>query len=479
MVTRRGVIVLLPETSDKGETSHSFRVEEAFGNFPAGNSEKLSCKPSDAEFVAMGPHPSPNAVLKAGQRLYDVLNKSAGVQKLFAQMDVGVPPAGTSAESRSYPLFVKVEDPPGPEELPWEVLWEQQRDFFALDPHGRWPVARLVASNTRPVRLVKTIEPMLKVALVLAAADEREENEWECFKTAVSVLQVPIQILVLVSDESLKTRVDADLAKWKPNAVSGAVDFVGDQDYLLKRLVDFAPNIIHFFCHGRIDAVAQLDLETRIGRTTGSPQRGGSIVMRAADLRPVIGLRSLWLIVLNCCSSGKSTSILHSIAKSLVSDAVPAVVAMREPIQPDDANFFTKHFYQSLLSQLNEIVGMVADPHMPNTSVPLPELVWMRATDAARRELSHAFGRVAATDSQWTYPVLYLYRGEVCVEELDATTPQLPVADKAQLEAHLRALNVFLEGMRAGVDDIMDEKRAELAAAIRGIETQLRIGQVP
>jgi hypothetical protein len=146
---------------------------------------------------------------------------------------------------------------------------------------------------------------------------------------------------------------------------------------------------------------------------------------------------------------------------------------MREPVDVMDANFFTKHFYASLLGQLNEVVALVGAPKVLNGSVPLPELVWMRATDAARRELSKAFGRVAATDSQWTYPVLYLYRGEVCVEERDAETPA-SLESKAEIESHLRVLNVFLDGMRPGVDDVMDAKRSELAAAIRAIEARLK-----
>jgi CHAT domain len=468
MVTRRGVIHLTPEKLDSGETSHRFRVEEAFGNFPPGISEKLSCKPTDTEFAAIGHDPSPNAVLKAGEKLFNVLNTSRDVQMLFAQMA-----AGTATSPETYPLFVKIEDPPGPEELPWEVLWEQDRDFLALDPQGRWPIARLVASLDRPVRVVKSIDPVLRITLVLAAADVSGGNEWDSFKLAAGVLNVPIEVLVLVSEEQAVEQVRNDLAMMDVTQIRGNVEYVGDQESLVARIVESSPNIVHFFCHGKIDAVAQLDLETRVGRISGSSNKGGSIILRAQDLKPIVALRSLWLIVLNCCSSGKSTSILHSIAKSLVAGALPAVVAMREPVEVDDANIFTRHFYASLFRELNPVIGLFASSVSPKDA-PLAELLWMRATDAARRELSKVFRRVAANDCQWTYPVLYLYRGEVCVEKQDSSAPKDSMEERVENAALLRTLNLFLDGMRSGIDPVMDEKRSELAAAIHTIEERLK-----
>jgi hypothetical protein len=321
---------------------------------------------------------------------------------------------------------------------------------------------------------VKSIDPVLRITLVLAAADVSGGDEWDSFKLAVGALDVPTEVLVLVSEEQALEQVRNDLAMMDVTRIRGNIEYVGDQESLVARIVDSSPNILHFFCHGRIDAVAQLDLETRVGRISGSSNKGGSIILRAQDLKPIVALRSLWLIVLNCCSSGKSTSILHSIAKSLVAGALPAVVAMREPVEVDDANIFTRHFYASLFRELNPVIGLFASSVSPKDA-PLAELLWMRATDAARRELSKVFRRVAANDSQWTYPVLYLYRGEVCVEKQDSSAPEDSIEERVENAALLRTLNLFLDGMRSGIDPVMDQKRSELAAAIHTIEERLKV----
>ena len=492
-MTKRGVINIRTDRLDSGGTCTWFRVEESFGDLDPGSSIKLTCKSTDEEFIAMRRQPSPLAVVKAGRKLFEALNTSQGVQLLFAQMATG-DSSGTAKQAPVYPLFLKIEDPAGPEELPWEVLWNETRSFFVLDKAGRWPVARLVPSTARPLRIVKTIGPKLRITLVLAAADVRDGNmkEWESFKKALNQLNVPVYVLVLVSEAAVLEQVKKDIAAWDESKVSGAAEYVGEQKSLLSRIVRSAPNVLHFFCHGKIDVFAQLQIETRVGRikdperksdnpeqkpNDSQPEQGGDtkaeIVLVADNFTPVVALQSLWLIVLNCCSGAQPAQLLNSLAKALVQKGVPAVVAMREPVEVADANFFTEHFYLSLLNELEKGIATIAAKTGPTESVELEELLWMRPTDNARQKLSEAFDRIPNDNSQWSQPVLYVYRGEVFVEKREPSTRAISKEEKAEVAAQLRTLRVFYDGMRPGVDAEMDEKRQALSDSIQQLEDLL------
>lgn len=472
MPTRRGVISVIPEDLDNGDTRHTFRVEEAFGAVVKGRTRELTCKPTDSEFLAMGPTPSPGAVLKAGQKLFRVLNGNVGVQNLFAQMNVGLNPAIPAGQPNTYPLFVKIDDDPDAEGLPWEVLWEQNRNFFCLDPGGRWPVARMAAGTTRSQPVYRTIEPILKVALVLAAVGESGAVEWDRFQSAVAGLGMPVQVLVLVSEDAAKQQIKADLDMWSPAKGSGSVDFVGDPKTVMEQILAFYPNVLHFFCHGIADVSPELELETRADRRSKPPKDRGSIKLDAKLLADIVNLRSLWLIVLNCCRGGKPAPNLHSMAKTLVTDGVPAVVAMRESIDVSDANLFTEYFYTSLLKQLDPVYTLRAAAVAAKAPIPFPELAWMRATDSARRELSKA-PRDAGTDSQWSYPVLYVHRDELNLEPRDLSASKISVEERTEILVQLEILRRMVETMRSGVDAATDEKRREFESRIHELEARL------
>jgi hypothetical protein len=471
--TRRGVISVIPEDLDNGETRHTFRVEEAFGAVVKARTRELTCKPTDSEFLAMGATPSPDAVLKAGQKLFGVLSGSVGVQNLFAQMDMGLNPVIPAGTPDTYPLFVKIDDDPDAEGLPWEVLWEKGRNFLCLDPRGRWPVARMASGTTRSQPVYRTIEPVLKVALVLAAVGESGAVEWDRFQRAVAGLGVPVQVLVLVSEEAALQQIKADLDQWLPARGSGNVDFVGDPKSLMEQILAFYPNVLHFFCHGVTDVSPELELETRADRRSKKPKERGSIKLDAKLLADIVNLRSLWLIVLNCCRGGKPAPNLHSMAKTLVTDGVPAVVAMRESIDVSDANLFTEYFYTSLLKQLDQVYAIRAATAAAKTPIPFPELAWMRATDNARRELSRALGRAAATDSQWTYPVLYVHRDELNLEHRDLTAPKLTAEERTEITVQLEIVRRMVDTMRSGIDAETDAKRHQLESRIHELEARL------
>ncbi|HWL40980.1 MAG TPA: CHAT domain-containing protein [Gemmatimonadaceae bacterium] len=477
--TPRGVIVVTPQEY-RGTRYHNFDVDEAFGGVVSRGGVELTCKSTDSEFTTLSASAAQDAVRKAGEKLFATLSTSKGVQELFTAMSGGLSPVLQPGALKSYPLFVKIEgDSPEPDGIPWEIIWEQRRQFLCLDPRGRWPVARLVSASTRLQPIVRSIEPVLKVALVLAAVGESGAEEWKSFEQAVAALSVAVHVLVLVSEDAALDAARKDLAGWSATRGTGEVRFVGDQASLVEQILAFSPNILHFFCHGTADTAPELEVETRVDRRSDPPKSRGSIRLTETQLAGVAIMRSLWLVVLNCCRGARPTPNLHSLARSLVTSGVPAVVAMRESIDVADGNLFTQSFYRSLLKQLSdEVFALYPAPASATDPLCVPELLWMKATDEARRGLSQVPGRDPATHSQWTYPVLYIYRDELRLERRDRAQVEATLEQKVEKAVPLALLNQLFESMRPGADPASDRKRREVAT-ILGLEKSLEDAPSP
>jgi hypothetical protein len=248
------------------------------------------------------------------------------------------------------------------------------------------------------------------------------------------------------------------------------VDYVGDADKLIERLRVHLPNIVHFFCHGGAEGPPSLEVETRGDRV--GRKSYGSIQLGSEKLVELAKLPSLWLVVLNCCEGAKSASALHSLARDLVAAGVPAVVAMRESITPDDAHLFAEHFYRSLLTQLERIFAL-SDDWMPSESFLLPEIVWVEAVHEARRQLSAYPGRIPDSSIEWTFPVLYIHRDELKLRKRVLSTSVLPLAKRRELLTQLEMLRAIRVPLAHSADEeaVMQLKR--LDAEIQQIETEL------
>jgi hypothetical protein len=236
----------------------------------------------------------------------------------------------------------------------------------------------------------------------------------------------------------------------------------------MERLRNSFPNVIHFFCHGIADTRPQLEVETRIDRKLKKDR--GSITLDTQMLDGLANAHSLWLVVLNCCQGAKTSPQLHSLARNLVAAGVPAVVAMRESVEVNDANLFAKHFYTMLFPQLKAVFDLRNNP-AASRPMTFQELVWLRAVDEARRQLSLAPNRIADSSAEWTYPVVYVHRD--ALELHPRVVKALPAAERATLITKLD----FLRNMRAAQelgnspDDVA--RRAQIDADIHAIEVQL------
>ena len=468
MQVPRGVIEISVVDALDGEEMHAFKVEEAFELKLPRRQTQLGSKSSDPEFVISEP-PADGLVQRAGERLWKDLNSNAAARLLFERMAALQGGSHQTEEPGVLPLFFNIDDDPKAEELPWEVLYHEGMKFLCLDPDDRWPVARVTSLSTPSGQMVRGIEPALKVVLVLGAVGEKGAEEWEGFERAVRAAKLPVRFLVLVSEDESVRRIRKDLRRWDGRRQQGRVAYIGDVNSLMTQIVEFAPNILHFFCHGFADSRPELEVETRADRRADPPRDRGSIRLDDTLLRSIVSLRSLWLIVLNCCHSAKPAPNLHSMAKTLVLEGAPAVVAMRQSIRVTDANLFTANFYASLGHQLRPIFSNRTRKKLLEGFS--PELTWMRATDSARRCLSGLHPRVPNTNSEWSYPVLYVHRSEL---RLEARTPKrsvLTAVEATELASELQVLRAVRNSLRR--DMSAEPQRKLLNKKIKGLDDEL------
>jgi len=435
-------------------------IEEAFYPNPGRPQYLLNCSANDPEFAKLRLNPA--QVRPAGEKLYGALvSDKAGVE-FFAQRLAVPAPA---------PIYIDIERP-DVEELPWEVLCEEKKNFMALDPEGRWPIARLASASKRAEPLNRFIGNELRMAMVLAAAGENGTAEWSSISGALGAFKTPVDVLGLVSEEASKTAMTADATQWAGQAPARNVEieFVGDGTSLMARLRAHVPNIIHFFCHGVADVRPLLELESRTDRTAKPPKNRGSIKLDSDLLKQLTSLKSLWLVVLNCCQGGKSAPHLHSLARDLVAGGVPAVVAMRESVDVNDANLFAEYFYPALFAQLQGIFNLKNMPGGPKP-LPLDELIWVRAVDIARRQLSVP-PREPDSSAEWTYPVVYVHRDELKLHPRDLKVAVLTPEQRLALLGELGTLRTFRSAFEGATDAELAE-RNKFDAQIAQLEAQL------
>lgn len=448
--------VLLVSTLDlDGQRVHTCTIDEAFGTGTGRAQYMLKCKASDAQFIKLRTIPAD--VKLAGEYLYKALVFEAVGRDFFAQ------------QQPLSPLFIHI-GAPDAEDLPWETLWEAQRNFMALDPQGRWPIARMVAPVQQPAKLERLIGRRLRIAIVLAAARELGASEWDGIKAALDAHAGPMDVLALVSEDAVKEQIAVDAAAWiaqgKDRNVE--VEFVGDASTIMTRLRAHVPNIIHFFCHGVADVRPQLELETRIDRKTKTDR--GSISLGSEVLIQLASASSLWLVALNCCQGAKTAPQLHSLARDLVAAGVPAVVAMRESVEVKDANLFAQHFYSSLLPGLSALFTLRATPSIER--LPVEEMLWVRAIDAARRPLQGG-AREPGSSVEWSYPVLYVHRDPLELLPRELKVSSISAAKRLELVTELDVLRAVRRTLDGSQDAGADDRRAVMDAHIRGLEMQL------
>lgn len=383
-MTLSRIVVTLQPTLGGGT---QVKLEKATAEFPQG---QLA-----APFVFQPPTDSmwstPNAVQLHGDALREALTQHPAI-KLMLQMLPTAPPAVIT------PIYFYLQAPEV-EQFHWEALVDDSRtSFLALDP--RWPIGRIAdALATQPTQAFYKFEGRLRLAAVISALDVPAAVEWQNLRQAVEAARaagLPIDVLLLVGEEAIFEAAQAAITAGALQDVK--VKLLGETvDTLETALDDFAPHLLHFFCHGAVDhGINRLELATALDWAAG--RAVSSLVVPVEQLVALPALRQVWLVVLNCCEGGAATEQLHSMAHALVARGAPAAVGMLEPIAAVDAHRFAAGFYPALFREIAQALNASTN------ATPAP-IEWSLPLRAARLQLNS--NSDPTNDRTWTLPVLY------------------------------------------------------------------------
>jgi tetratricopeptide (TPR) repeat protein len=258
--------------------------------------------------------------------------------------------------------------------LPWEYFYDDLvlKDYVGLD------------AQTSLVRYMHLAQPVQKLAI-----------------------QGPLRILGMVANP----RNGDDLAKLDVTDERSRIDKAihvlherGEVDFqwvpgeshndLFDAMYKGPWHVFHFIGHGGVDSNTGEGFLVLAGET-GEPEE-----FSAAKLTRVLRMeKSLRLVVLNCCDSARGNS---SLAKSLVSSGIPAVLAMQFPISDEAAIELASAFYVALAN------GEPVDG----------------AVTHARIKMQHK------SNIEWGIPVLYMRAPDGCIfeKQLPQTPPSPPPA---------------------------------------------------
>ena len=390
------------------------------GGFDPVASE-LVCLPSEYPFAHLrGGALANGELLAAGQALMkDLMGNTAIREALRYALRGNVP------EVR--PIYFTYFSPTA-EALPWEVLYHDAatycqkdpgwpraiQDFLALDEGARWPIGRIVRhkKSKRPVR--RTYLGPLRVSIVLGADRAADRNfpdgsgEWDAIFGSLLKSKEPVQLQVLFCDEAVEAAVAQ--ARGKTGAriqLDPSTGYLIDEKDFREKLKEFRPQVLHLFCHGRVDSGAgKMILANRIDWGGRWP---GSIEVGAEWLAGIDALQNdVWIVVLNCCQGAAPPDGERSLAWHLVQYGIPAAVAMREKVDIRTANEFSAAFYESLWEEVGRAAKR-ADAAADSTT----EMEWAVLLSAVRRHLLDKADpapnrKGSARVREWYLPSLYV-----------------------------------------------------------------------
>ncbi|MCK0113172.1 CHAT domain-containing protein [Ornithinimicrobium sp. F0845] len=369
---------------------------------------ELSVSATDPTFQALHGVPPENAVREAGRVLFDALIANNPDLRKHIEAALLVQPPNR------FPVFVELTTG-GAEGFPWEALCTQDGDFLGLDE--RWAVGRIVESIS-PLPGTWLFEPPLRIAAVLSCLGVPGAPEWGALRAACEASEVPVELVVLVSEDALHQEISAAGLDWV------TVEFVPSTVVdIAARLQTFNAHVLHMFCHGLSTGTSpHLQVATRADWLEGT---ASSLMVEARDLRsfnpPIDNLP--WLVVLNSCETAAAgdPESARSVALDLIAEGgVPAVVGMREPVRSDDATLFTRAFYDQLLPEVNRLL----DPERSADPVD-----WARLVVSAREQIAEQYEPLDAqrgTKKEWTLPVVYSRPASFQVQPVAPSAPVPP-----------------------------------------------------
>ncbi len=304
-----------------------------------------------------------------GRTLYDTVFSGATRTALVRSID--------EAERRDAGLRIRLRLGSSPQlnDVPWEFLYSDDLNRFLIVSSDT-PLVRYV-DLSRPPRPVGVDLPLHILAVVSDPTNLPEldvEGEWER-------LQQALGRLVRESSVTLERLEAPTLEK------------------LQQRLWEDPIHVLHFIGHGAFRPL------TDEGVLFFTNERGGSHAVTGENLGTVLhDHRSLRLVILNSCEGARSDPAdpFSGAAQALVTQGIPAVIAMQFEITDQAALTIAKNFYGSLANGY--------------------------AVDAALAEARKAIFS-QGNDVEWGTPVLYMRSPDGQLFDIERGAPAPAVVD--------------------------------------------------
>ncbi len=420
----------------------------------------LNCRPDQSPFTDMRlGDGSPAHVQEAGDKLYQELCNHPAVGSAIAA-------ALLEQQGGCSPICFRLDDVAVADDLPWEAV--RTNAFLALDK--RWPIVRMREVTEADPRPVYTLEPPLRLTLVLSAAGSSPQNrapaavQWNSiYPTLNNYLAanpgLPVSVTVLAGEKSLADAINNLHQPWIQAGV------IADKGSLLDQIQKSHPHILHFFCHGVAEEIPHL----RIGSFMDwEAEQEPTIAITARELRQRADPdQNVWLVTLNACESAARSGDARSLANSLVAAGFPAAVGMREPIDVQHAHVLCEFLYPAVL---NLIAGVKEGVET--------EIEWAKALSEARAALldkCNAVGMPAEAAARgckvWTIPALYTRREPFSLKRIAASLPRAGLSPaKKKLIEYIQALQ---QQRTKAAEDYKDLPVATLNAILNDFDNQI------
>lgn len=287
----------------------------------------------------------------------------------------------------------------------WEALWDQK--FLALG--ADWSISRLVNPRSDPMYEAKLMEFPIRMMAVLGAARIPAVDEWEKLWEAVTAAAesgLEIKLNVLVAEKQLLEVIDGLGATPVPRVTLTASPMPTQRQDLLSAINTFAPQILHFFCHGESNTgESKSNVPTLLLTTGNNFEIDSPLRLDIESLTAKTRIKDGWIVVLNACRAGEGSSLLHSLTHQLVERGVPAAVGMMEEIDAVYAQLFCKSFYRAAFNEILRVQNVLKSKPAGESE----EIHWTEVLREPRSSLSEVY-EPADGKREWTLPVLYIRR---------------------------------------------------------------------
>lgn len=449
-----GVIVKFSGKRQWDEIDYSFTVQSSLGLLEEMPGENLPLQSGDEIFVDLAryvsdPDIDTDLIVRAGQTLLERL-------KTHPNTNGALVPA-LNANATHPDRNIKLCFPPYAKgeilNLPWETLYDPAEGFLDIDKG--LPVLRVLPpKNNATQPRAKLAEDGLRISSVIAAKGIDGLNEYTGLVGALESYGKPWTLHVYSPDQTV---IDAIAARGAANVVHLQVP--SSSSALMSDIMQFEPQICHFFCHGVSigDSPAQLELATRLSQV-GRP----TVEVKPGELAAALP-SSAWIVLLNACNSGNEPGQSGSLAASLVAEGVPVVVGMREPVQTRTINTFTQAFLDRALASIDDLLSRDAPTEL-NLG---PSLTAARSAICA--DFRKHDGNPAERMKDWSLPVMMVAAAPF--EVAPTKGRDIDFLRIAALESQRGELVAFRDRM-AGT--LAPEQKAELNAKIATIDQEIQ-----